>query len=231
MGSVNPIVRRLEQLYEQWESFVDDESTRLLCWQVAAHEFRCVEAFFAAEDDERAGQLPVVFLRLEDPFDDPLRYAEVLRRRLLEAIELAREDDSLDTFTPPSTNGNTLDDLMTTAEALCRCLPVTDSPSLALVLIPCRITNVGAWMTWLRMAATQTPAPVRLVVFDDPHTQALRPLAEAEAQIVHVETVEMDLAGAAVEISADAGNLDRPEGRFRHAYVQMLGAWRNSRRR
>lgn len=198
-----------------------DAPARLLRWSCEPHEFRWFEAFFAAEDDERAGQLPVVFLRFEDPFDDPTRYAAVLRGRLLEAIELAR--DELAGFVAPRPIGNPLRDLLATAEALCR-HPGLELPTLALVLMPSRIADSAGWIAWLRAAVTQTPDPVRLVVFDWTSVAALRPLADAEPVLTHSEVADFDVGGAAVEISADAGGLDQPEGQFRHANVQMLDA-------
>ncbi|HVI01011.1 MAG TPA: hypothetical protein VM869_19975 [Enhygromyxa sp.] len=230
----NPIEGRLEQLYDHWEAFVEHPSARLLRWCVRSNEFRCVEAFFAAEDDERAGRLPVVFLRFEDPFDDPLSYAGTLRERLLEAVELARADEgkgeaeaggpSLAEFRPPSPTGNHLHDLMATAEALCRQQGPDNLPMLALVLMPARVGDPGGWMAWLRTAVQRTPAVVRLVVFDHLEAEALRPLADAEPERIVTEVIDMDLSAAAIEISAQAGNLDKPEGQFRHAYVQMLDA-------
>ncbi len=217
--SDNPIEGRLEQLYDHWEAFVDYPSARALRWCVRAHEFRCVEAFFAAEDDDRAGRLPVVFLRFEDPFDDPLTYAATLRERLLEAIELARADEgepdpedpgpSLAEFRPPPPTGNHLHDLMATAEVLCL-QQGPKLPMLALVLIPCRVADPNGWMAWLRAAVHSTPAPIRLVVFDYPEADALRSLVDAEPELLVSELVDIDLSAAAVEISAAAGHLDQP---------------------
>jgi len=224
MGRLNPVARRLEQLYGQWETFMDDTEARLLRWIVQPHEFRGVEAFFAAEDDERAGQLPVAFVRLEDPFEDPLAYGATLRQRLLDAIELAKPGDpALASFVPPKVTGHGIRDLMSLAGALCKA-EGEDLPTLALVLIPAAVGNRDGWNTWLDAALTDIPPPVRLVVFDYPGSQALAPLMQAQPTRVHSAEIELDLTGAAVEISDEAGNLETPAGQFRHAFLQLLQA-------
>lgn len=226
----NPIERRLEQLYDHWDAFMDAREARLLRWRVHAQQFRCIEAFFAAEDDERAGRLPVVFLRFEDPFDGAMTYAVTLRERLLEMVAHANRDEQLGSdepplaaFRPPLATGNSIRDLLMTAEALCQQQGVA-LPMLAMVLLPSRIVDDHAWLAWLRIAVKLAPASIRLIAFDYPDTNTMQSLADAEPELVHSEFVDIDLAAAAIEVSAEAGHLDQPEGQFRHAYVQMLYA-------
>lgn len=218
-AALNPIERRLEQLYVHWEAFAERDAARLLRWVVKGQDLRGVEAFFAAEDDERAGQLAVAFLRFEDPFEDPLAYAFTLRERVLEAIRLAE----LHAFAAPPPTGNALHDLFATCEALLR-EQGEALPMLALVLMPKAVADPRSWLAWLRAALARVPERVRLVVFDGQGAEQLDEFARAEPERVHSERVDLDLPGAAVEISREAGGLDQPQGRFRQAYAQMFEA-------
>lgn len=219
----NPIMKRLELLYEQWDEFMDDEAARALRWVVRADEFRGVEAWLEAEGDEQAGELPVIFLRSEQAFEDPLAYAEALRQELCKGIEFARADGELGDFYMPQPRGQAIVDLLELAAALAAY--EDELPTVAaLVLTPSEVRDAQAWQAWLRAAARACPESVRLVVFDWAGAESLADLVASEPELVHTEQADLDLSGAALEVSAQAGRLDQPDGQFRHAYAQMLDA-------
>ena len=228
--STNPIAERLEQLYDHWAEFIANEPARLLRWVVSVDEFRGVEAWLAGEADDRAGQLPVVFLRFEEPFVEPLAYADRLREQLLATIATAAleeesdiEEAPLTEFEAPPPSGQHLRDLIATAEALCAHRPVSLT-TLALVLTPHRIEGTRAWMQWLREAARQLPQCLRLVVCDWREQPVLENLAEAEPELIHSEFVDLDLTGGAVEIADQAHDVEEPSGQFRMLFVRTLDA-------
>jgi hypothetical protein len=88
----NAIERRLDELADQWNDFVEDPAARLLRWVVRDDEYRVLEAFVQCEQDEAAGRLPDLFLRFDEPFQDVDRYGAILREALVAGYEAAREE-------------------------------------------------------------------------------------------------------------------------------------------
>jgi hypothetical protein len=229
MVKKNAVERRLDVLHDQWTEFAQLPEARLLRWVVEPDEVRMVEAFLRKEEDERLGECPDLFLRLEEPFDEPARYGRTLREALMRLEEESRaglEEEGLSGWRcPPVKEGATDEEAFLAAceslrdhyEDLCE--------HLVLVLLPVRGTDAGAWREWLRRVVGKAKAPhVRLVVLDDARTLALEPLAELLPERVVTIPARLDMGRALEELSREAGHVDTPGGQFRELFVRMGNA-------
>ncbi len=223
----NPITRRLDRLYQQWHAFVDDAPTRVLRWCVRADETRMIEAFVAVETSE-GGQLPALFLRLVVPFEAPHTYAGALARELLDQVEhTAKDDPALTGFVVPRprTENDGIPSLVELAAALAEHLRARGVPleQLVLAIFPPPLADVAGWNRFVgRLAHALATSEVRAIVVDDRSATVLGPAVAAAPTRIHTAVADLDMPAAIVEISARAGDLDTPPGRFRHAYTKML---------
>jgi tetratricopeptide (TPR) repeat protein len=229
MQRKNAVERRLKLLHDQWTEFAQLPEARLLRWVVEPDEMRMVEAFVHKEGDERLGECPDLFLRMEEPFDEPERYGYALREALVRLEEESRaglEEEGLGGWRcPPVKEGGTdveaflaaCDSLRSHYESLCE--------HLAVVLMPVRGVDASAWLKWLGGAVDKAvSAHVRLVVLDDARTLVLEPLAEAQPERVVTILAKLDMGRALEELSQEAGHLDTPGGKFREFFVRMGNA-------
>lgn len=225
----NAVERRLDLLHDQWMEFAQLPEARLLRWLVEPDEVRMVEAFLEKEGDERMGESPDLFLRLDEPFDEPERYGYALREALVRMEEESRaglEEEGLSGWKcPPVREGGTDVEAFLTAcdslrghyESLCEHLVV--------VLLPAQGTDASAWLKWLGSAVEKArSAHVRLVVLDDVRTLVLEPLAETRPDKVVTIPAKLEMGRALEELSQEAGNLDSPGGQFRELFVRLGNA-------
>ena len=63
-GEKNPVERRIDVLRGHYRAFAASQEARLLCFCVSRDEAPMVDAFIELESDERAGEIPDLFLRL-----------------------------------------------------------------------------------------------------------------------------------------------------------------------
>lgn len=229
MERKNAVEQRLDLLHDQWTEFAQLPGARLLRWVVEPEEVRMVEAFLHREGDDRIGECPDLFLRMEEPFEDPTRYGYALREalvRLEEALRAGAEEEGLPVWNcPEAREGETgaeaflaaCDSLQRHYESLC--------VHLAVVLMPARGEDASAWREWLRIAV-EKPASVhvRLIVLEDAGTQVLEPLAEAFPERVVTIPARLDMGRALEELSRQAGHLDTPGGQFRELFVRLGNA-------
>jgi hypothetical protein len=226
MGKKNAVERRLDVLLEQWTEFAHLPEARLLRWVVEPDEVRMVEAFLKKEGDERLGECPDLFLRLEEPFDEPARHGLVLREALvrLEAeSHPGLEAEGLSPWPGPPEKAGATD----TEAFLAACESLHGHYAglcehLVVVLMPAGGADAGAWLQWLRRTVERAHFPqVRMVVLEDARVLALEPLAELFPERVVTIPARLDMARAMEELSREAGHLDTPGGKFRELFVRM----------
>jgi hypothetical protein len=224
-----PIVDRLDQLAGQWLDFAGQAEARVLCWLCAPDELAMVDAFVGMEDDDRVGQTEDLFVPLQAPFV-AARYGEGLLREFIERagqLYAGLEDPNTPAWQPPPVAPRAQDPL----PLLQACQSFIDHYKLpgrlVLYLTPSDVPDVGAFRAWLELV-TRNALPkmpkLRLVLRDDRKSPALAPLVQALPNLVVAMPADLDMAGARLDISENAGNLDKPGGQFRHQFVQMSNA-------
>ncbi|MDC0711452.1 hypothetical protein POL68_23475 [Stigmatella sp. ncwal1] len=225
----NAVERRLELLHDQWTEFAQLSDARLLRWVVEPDEVRMVEAFLEKEGDDRIGECPDLFLRLEEPFEEPARYGYALHEALVRLEKESRaglEEEGLSGWKCPQVKdaGTDVDVFLTACNAL-RSHYENLCEHLVLVLMPVRGGDASAWQKWLgRLVGQAASAHVRFVVLDDARALALEPLAEALLGRVVTIPAKLDMGRALEELSQAAGHLDTPGGKFRELFVRMSNA-------
>lgn len=228
----DPIVSRLDRLHDQWVEFALLPDARILRWLLAPDELRMIETFLEMETDDRAGELPDLFITCAEPFADTGTYGTALRAGLIRQYEDARpgmEGKGLGVswVAPPPAQG-----VHSLGHFIDSCASFraghSDMECLALVLLPAAVSDYAEWQRWLRGAAMHLPPEVRLVVVDDLSNPALEPLAAAEPVRVHSVEAGMKMSAFLGEM-ARMGGTAGPDGQFRVLFTAMTGALANGR--
>lgn len=233
----NAAERRIDLLREHHRAFIALPRARLLCLCVTRDEAPMVDAFVELESDERTGEIRDLFVRFEEPFDDPAAYGFALRDALLEQYEGSREqmeDSGVDVAwkcptlgARPREGGGAsagIQALLECGASLCdHYADLFDH--LVLVLRPERLSDAAAFRRWLAEAAAgAAPWAVRFIVLDDRASPSIAALAVSDPAHVRVAAANLDMPGAVEELSAAAGHLDSPGGMFRHLFVKLSRA-------
>jgi tetratricopeptide (TPR) repeat protein len=92
------------------------------------------------------------------------------------------------------------------------------------VLMPSEMADTEAFQLWLQRFASQAPAKLRVMVMDDVKAPQLKRLVDAEPIRVVAKPLDLDMPGARLEISQQAGGLDTPGGQYRHLFVKLSNA-------
>ena len=223
----NPVQRRLDLVHDEWVTFAELPDARVLCWQVAPDEPPMVEAFVAVESDEQGGELPDLFVRLLSAFDAAIPYGFALRGEFLEiarALHAGLESPETVPWVAPNYERGEDDVVFWVRTCASFCAHYRLPGLLATLLLPGGISDAGAYQLWLQRLAARLPSNVRAIVLDDARAPGLTELARAEPVRVVARPLELDMPGARLEVSAEAGNLDTAGGRFRHLFVQLTNA-------
>jgi hypothetical protein len=223
----NAIARRLDWLNDQWNEFASDPEARLLRWLIRADELRVIEAFIQTEQDDRAGEIPDLFLTFVEPFEDVVSYGEALRTSLIAQYEEARpelrEAGIDDAWSPPSPDAR---HSLTAFIEACASLHASYGDfveKLALVLTPTTVKDKSEWQRWLNALAERLPQEMRVAVIDPFESPALGALADALPARVRTVAADLDMPAATLELSR-AGGVSSPDGQFRVQFAALAQA-------
>ncbi|MCY1016434.1 hypothetical protein [Pyxidicoccus sp. MSG2] len=221
-----PILKRLERLRAQWREFAEDPEARLLHWVLAHGEWQMLETFFQVEDHE-SGTTPDLFLRLTPGFEEPSRYGLALAESLSVQYAAVRDElaaagaDASWRAPRPARDADAVDVFHETAASF----HAHHQPlfrHLVLVLLPEGDVPAQAWGLWVERAVERAREPhVRLVCIDSREDPRLAELASRQARRVRTRVADLGMGAALEEVSAAAGRLDTPHGRYRHLFVQL----------
>jgi hypothetical protein len=221
----NPIAARLSRLSDQWASFRENESARLLCWQFTAAEQSCFDAFIELESDERTAEHATLFVTLDAPFDGADAYGRRLTQALSDGMEQGEEE--LGKLGLPSgwkvpVPGKQERDAaywVRVCESFLRFFEV--GVELGVILRPKAISDVAGCAQWLVELARVAPKKVRTIVLEDADEVCLAPLLAAPDGRFVCTRAALDVPGALIALSDAAGNLDTPGGKFRDLFLRM----------
>lgn len=223
----NPIERRLELIHNSWVEFAQRSDARVLCWLVRPDDVRMVETFIAVESHAEAGTLPELFVQLNAPFEAQDTYGFALSGefcRLAERLHQGLEEPETPQWVPPQATPRE-DDLSLWIKTSASFKQHYALPGHFVSLLqPQSVSDGGALQIWLQRFAGRAPEDQRLIVLDPAQAPGLAPLVQAEPVRVVAHALELDMAGARLEISQEAGALDTPGGKFRHLFVKMSNA-------
>lgn len=221
----NAIERRLDRLHDQWVEFAQQPDARVLRWVIRPDELRLIEVFLEKEADDRAGELPDLFLRFVAPFSDVNGYGEALLDELLAQYEATRpelEAEGIDAaWSPPPGAEPDTHSLIRFVAAATSFRDHYDELTvvLALVLTPGDVADAGEWQRWLLAGAQRLPEPVRIVVLDDAEAPTMSELVQAGPLVISTEA-DLDMPGAVTEL-ARAGGSATPDAQFRIRFTEM----------
>jgi tetratricopeptide (TPR) repeat protein len=224
----NPIEKRLDTLVALWETFAAESGPRGLRWLVDRDESRLVDSFLEVENSEH-GKLPAIFMRFEQPFQDPERHGFLLLQALSEQYEEIREvlraEDLPDDWKCPATSVGATD--VRSFAVACHSLQShykTIMAQFVAVLLPNRVENYRAWQNWLRrLLRSGLPETIRIMVVDDLDQPSLEALAQSEPELLQTIRPGLDMPGAYAEL-AKAGNPSEPGVAFRRQFLALTQA-------
>lgn len=223
----NAIAHRLDRLSDQWNEFATDDEARLLRWMIRSDEFRVIEVFLQSEQDDRAGEIPDLFITLEDPFEDVVSYGASLRTSLIAQYEEVRPelraDGIADGWTaPPPEDRHSLTAFIEACSSLHdRYADVAER--LAVFLLPSAVSDAAEWQRWLGAVAQRLPRDVRVAVVDSVESPVLAGLQEQNPKRVRTVEAGLDMPAATMEL-ARAGGVATPDGQFRVQFVALAQA-------
>lgn len=228
---MNPIVRRLDQLREQWTGFVSDSDAPILRWVCDPENWKMVDAFVELENSD-AGLIPDLFVELDPPFEGSHDHGYGLRAQFVEKYQLSRqdlEDEDLDAgWEPPPAEAAEWD-----IGALLHCCAsfrayYTDLlEHLVLVLAPGDASDTRLWQTWVdRLARTEVPPRIRFLVIDPADAPALDGIAEARPDRIVSQVIDLEMPRAYEELTR-GGDPGVPGVLFRRQFVAMGNALRS----
>ncbi|WP_157758883.1 hypothetical protein [Cystobacter fuscus] len=176
-----------------------------------------------------SGTGPDLFLRLTSPLRSPEHYDHALAQELITRHAALRERLTAagvePSWQPPRVVSESAP---LSVMALATSLHQHYLPRfrhLALVLMPESVASETAWSQWVERAVRGPFSPqVRWVCPDPIERNAFKQVARGTPRLIHTCVAGLNMAAALEEISEAAGDLETPQGRFRHLFVQMSRA-------
>jgi len=229
--AINPVQRRLAELLQHWQAFIDLPDKRLLLWQAPDSGRRLLDCFFEMqrhEDPEgqaASGASGDTFIVFEAPFEQAIAYSRALKEALAGQYaashdELRRAGQTPDWRFEP-------DEAPDTAAAFVRALGSLAAHHavfghLVAVLSPSVVHDDEAWAAWVERALQAgVPEGVRLLVPDFVEVPRLERLAAADRPEVLVQALALDAWSVAQETFAQEPAVG-PGGVFRNLLTGLF---------
>jgi hypothetical protein len=222
----NPILEQLDVIEDTWTEFAETPGARLLCLELRHDETRLFDAFIARELEERAAELPDLFLTLETPFEHLAVHGFALQQTLTSEYQSAQPGLAAEgvaaTWSPPVYLDRAESDVAFFART-CESFHQHHAVErhLAVVLRPSVVADVAVYRQWLQKLLSTSAGHVRFVALDSAGAPELRVLAEAEPARAKSRRPALDMPGAIEALSQNAGNLDTPGGQYRDLFVRL----------
>ena len=201
----NAIERRLEELEVIWNEFVENREARVLRWLADDDTARMLDLFLEIQNED-ISEIPDLFIRFGEPFEDTEQYGFQLRESLVAKYEeiregIAEEGIAGDWACPDVEPGDTGVTAFVRACVSFRSYYEGVMINLAIALIPHSISDNSEWQSWLHeVVRSEIPANVRFLVVDDAGSPLLDGLAEAEPTRVVTAKPALDMPGAYLEL-------------------------------
>ncbi|WP_431258059.1 hypothetical protein ACQ86G_26435 [Roseateles chitinivorans] len=229
--AVNPVQRRLAELLQHWQAFIDLPDKRLLLWQVADGGQRMLDAFFEMQRHEDAkggatsGASGDTFIVFDAPFEQAIAYSRALKQTL--AGQYAASHEALRSAGQTPDWRFAPDEVPDTAAAFMRALASLAGHHavfghLVAVLSPAGVSDDEAWAAWVaRALEAGVPEGVRLLVPDFDGAPRLERLAGADHPEVLVQALALDAWSIAQETFAQEPAVG-PGGVFRNLLTGLF---------
>lgn len=187
-----------------------------------------IDAFLAVEDHDQGGQLPVLFVRCDQPFASG--FGLEVRATLIEL-----RDESLargllapeEAWTPAPIAGDDRHEALVALRDVRAALNHGAGTQLAelitLVATPQTIAEPELWNAWLADFAKRAPAEVRCLVIDDVDAPQLEALAAHGGPAIMSLEPALDIAGATSALAASR-DASKPDGLFSQLFVELGNA-------
>lgn len=224
----NAIERRIDRLGELWNEFAENPQARLLRWLVDGDAVRMIDLFVEVQNEE-GGDIPDLFFRFDQPFEEPHRHGLALRESLLREYEqirqqIAEDDIPSDWICPPVQPEESDVAALVRSCASFRRYYEGLMVHLVGVLVPEEISSPDAWQSWLQgLVGVASPPNVRFMVVDDAAAPALNDLSRAEPKRVVSVQPELDMPGAYAELLRGLPG-SGPGFTFRRLFVALANA-------
>lgn len=224
--ALNPVERRLVQLLNHWQAFLEQPDKRLLVWQARDNATRLLQCFFEVQKHETQYTAEDVFIVFDAPFEHSIQYARALKEAFAGQYEASREGLAQQGI---GADWNiALDDVPHTARGFVDTLASFISNHgqingcVVAVLKPQNIENEDAYNAWLlRCLETNLPASARIVVLDSLEHPRLSKLIESKHALVWVDALPLDALTIAQETFAQEGGVG-PAALFRNHFIGLV---------
>jgi hypothetical protein len=208
---LNAVEQRLVTLQYRWQNFLALDDKRMLLWQFKENALRLAEAFIKVQQEEHLHEKPYAndetFIVFEQPFDNSISYAKILKKSLAAHYDASREaigqvGGLADWRYEPDSLPDSPQAFIQSLNALAQ-HHEDQLRTLVAVIMPTTIASEAAWTSWLGRALQISLVPqLRLIVIDLQEHPRCVALAESTHPQLHVDPVPIDAIDLAAETFA-----------------------------
>ena len=222
----NAIENRLDILVGLWNEFAKKPEAKALRWLIVPDEARMIDLFLEVQNEE-ISDIPDLFIRFEEPFENPTQYGfvvnEALRTKYDEIREGIDNEGLAADWTCPLPQPGDIPTFVNSCRSFCEYYNDL-MEYLVVVLTPDNVVDVGAWEHWLlNLVRADLPPNMKLMVVDTLDTPALERLEQEAADRVESVAPELDMPGAMEELVRDVP-VHGPGFTFRRLFVALTNA-------
>lgn len=222
----NAIEKRIDELTDIWNEFAQEPEAKVLRWLIAPDEARMIDLFLEMQNEE-ISDIPDLFIRFEEPFENPTQYGFVLRESLCAQYEEIREGISqegiLENWTCPPPQPGDIPTLINCCKSFREYYDAL-MEFMVVVLTPSKVMDVSEWEQWLmNLVSADLPPTLKVMVVDSLDSPALERLAETAGDRLKSVAPALNMPGAMEELVRDVPG-HSPGHTFRRLFVALTNA-------
>jgi tetratricopeptide (TPR) repeat protein len=222
----NAIEKRIDELTDIWNEFAQDPGTIMLRLLLASDEARMIDLFLEMQNEELS-DIPDLFIRFEEAFENPSQYGFVLREALCSKYDEIREgigeEGLLTDWTCPLPQPGDIPTFINSCRSFGEYYGEL-MDYLVVVLTPATVVDVAQWEQWLiNLLGADLPPTLKVMVVDSLDSPALERLAEIAGDRLKSVAPALNMPGAMEELVRDVPG-HSPGHTFRRLFVALTNA-------
>jgi tetratricopeptide (TPR) repeat protein len=222
----NAIEKRINELTDIWNEFAQESEAIMLRWLLVPDEDRMIDLFLEMQNEELS-DIPDLFIRFEEPFENPSQYGFVLQRALCSKYDEIREgigeEGLLKDWKCPLPQPGDIPSFINCCHSFSEYY-VDLMENLVVVLTPDKITDIRSWERWLiHLVSADLPPGLKVMVIDSLSSPILKDLADISADRVKSIAPNLNMPAALEELVQDIPG-HTPGHVFRRLFVALSNA-------
>jgi hypothetical protein len=222
----NAIEKRIDELTDIWNEFSQESEAIMLRWLLVPDEARMIDLFLEMQNEELS-DIPDLFIRFQEPFENPTKYGFELREALCRKFDEIREgigeEGLLKDWICPLPQPGDIPTFINCCHSFGEYY-VELMDNLVIVLAPEKIADIRSWEQWLiHLVSADLPPGLKVMVLDSLNSPKLEGLADGTGDRVKSIAPALNMPGALEELVQDIPG-HSPGHAFRRMFVAMSNA-------